>query len=264
MPVDSEILSIECVETGGKSIGIREFSDHLPLAVEHVDVAAVLVGRVEVRGTKPGVRNRQPREGGTRDGGHDRRLHAPVPCRDRTVHVRKDEAGLLTVERKIGRACGDPRRLRVHLARWPIGRAGRRPSQIRNSERNWNHARCAKCIDAVQGCDGRPVHAACLVGDPERTARRKGESPRVFQVRVEVLRRALESETRFVCWKRLLPALESTSRPSRASICGRVRRTSVRELRARGKRHPLSDARHSVAVHGNSFVGKKILAVLRR
>ena len=43
------------------------------------------------------------------------------------------------------------------------------------------------------------------------------------------------SETRFVWRYRLLPELESTSRASKASIRGRVRRTCAPALRPRGE-----------------------------
>jgi hypothetical protein len=64
-----------------------------------------------------------------------------------------------------------------------------------------------------------------LVGDPERAARREGNPLWVLQVRVELLRRALDvRETRFVWRYRLLPELESTNRASKPSIRGRALR----------------------------------------
>ncbi len=47
-PVDAEVLDVECGVAGWevREIRVGESSRHLPLAIENVDVAAVLVGGV--------------------------------------------------------------------------------------------------------------------------------------------------------------------------------------------------------------------------
>src|SRR5262249_31371465 len=106
----------------------------------------------------------------------------------------EDEGRLITVEWEIARACGNPRRIRIHLACWP-GRVGVRgcPVEIRNSKSYRDNARCTRrSIDPVERCDRRPHHIARLVGNPEHAALREGEPPWVLQVRVEHLRGPLD------------------------------------------------------------------------